>query len=150
MLSYELRSVERHLENFSESSLDRESRASQCMNIHKNPRISKWISIKARIIRLISIKTWISINGYFYGYPLRNVLAWISLLGYQCEYPPFYEQLRTDNQNSWISMLISVDNWKSMYGYAMDSRTTVDSTSARSEPVHSVTISGERNTANSS
>jgi len=29
---------------------DRESIASQCMDIHRNPRISKWISIKAWII----------------------------------------------------------------------------------------------------
>jgi len=31
-------------------SLDRESIPSQCMDIHRNPRISKWISIKAWII----------------------------------------------------------------------------------------------------
>jgi len=30
--------------------LDRESIASQCMDIHRNPRISTWISIKAWII----------------------------------------------------------------------------------------------------
>jgi len=30
--------------------LDRESIVSQCMDIHRNPRISKWISIKAWII----------------------------------------------------------------------------------------------------
>jgi len=30
-------------------SLDRESIASQCMDIHRNPRISKWVSIKAWI-----------------------------------------------------------------------------------------------------
>jgi len=30
--------------------LDRESIASQCMDIHRNPRISKWIYIKAWII----------------------------------------------------------------------------------------------------
>ena len=30
--------------------LDRESIASQCMDIHRNARISKWISIKAWII----------------------------------------------------------------------------------------------------
>jgi len=30
--------------------LDRESIASQCMDIHRNPRISRWASIKAWII----------------------------------------------------------------------------------------------------
>jgi len=30
--------------------LDRESIASQCMDIHRNPRIFKWITIKAWII----------------------------------------------------------------------------------------------------
>jgi len=30
--------------------LDRGSIASQCMDIHRNPRISKWISIKAWMI----------------------------------------------------------------------------------------------------
>ena len=66
--------------------LDRESIASQCMDIHRNPRISKWISIKAWITELISIKTWISTHGYLlftgihcgmslHGYPY---LMWIS------------------------------------------------------------------------
>jgi len=30
--------------------LNRESIASKCMDIHRNPRITKWISIKAWII----------------------------------------------------------------------------------------------------
>jgi len=41
------------LENYlmnSQDTLDRESIASQCMDIHRNPRISKWISTKAWII----------------------------------------------------------------------------------------------------
>jgi len=60
---------------------------------------------------------------FVYAYPLQNVLAWISLLGYPCGYPLLYGLLKTDMQKSLISMLISVDFWKSMYGYAMDSRT---------------------------
>ena len=69
-------------------------------------------------------KTWIFIRGYlFYGYSLQNVLAWISWLGYQCGYPLLYGQLKTDIQKTWISMLISVDFWKSMHGFDMDSRT---------------------------
>ena len=32
------------------TTLDRESIASQCMDIHRNPRVSKWISIKAWIL----------------------------------------------------------------------------------------------------
>jgi len=55
-----------------------------------------------------------------YGYPLQNVLECISLRGYQCEYPQLYGLLSIDIQKSWISMLTSVDFWKSMYGYAMD------------------------------
>jgi len=30
--------------------------------------------------------------------------------------------LKTDIQKTWISMLISVDFWKSMYGHAMEGR----------------------------
>ena len=53
-----------------------------------------------------------------HGYPLQHVLLWISLLGYQCGYPHLYGLLKIDIQKSCISMLISVDFWKSMYGYA--------------------------------
>jgi len=54
------------------------------MDIHRNPRISKWISIKAWTIgnwihKNMDIHSWIFIAS---GYPLQNVLAWISLLGY--------------------------------------------------------------------
>jgi len=71
----------------------------------------------------MDIHLWIFI---VYGYPLRNVLAWISVLRYQCGYPRLYGELKTDIQKSLISMLISVDFWKSMHGFAMDSRTTVE------------------------
>jgi len=70
----------------------------------------------------MDIYLWIFI---VYGYPLQNVLAWISLLGCKCGYPHLYGLLKTDIQKSWISMLISVDFWKSMHGYVMDSRTRV-------------------------
>jgi len=55
----------------------------------------------------------------------------MSLHGYPCLdinvdiHPRLYGQLKTDIQKSWISMLISVDFWKSMHGFAMDSRTRV-------------------------
>jgi len=71
----------------------------------------------------MDIHLWIFI---VYGYPLRNVLAWISVVGYECEYPRLYGLLKTDIQESWISMLISVDFWKSMHGLAMNSRTRED------------------------
>ena len=59
----------------------------------------------------------------FLGHPLENVLTWIFLLGYQRGYPHLYGELKTDIQKPWISIRISVDFRKSMYGYAMDSRT---------------------------
>jgi len=58
------------------------------MDIHKNPRIFKIIPIKPWMIKDRSIKTWISIHGYFYGYPLQNVLAWISLLDIDVDVHP--------------------------------------------------------------
>jgi len=58
----------------------------------------------------------------FYEYQL-NGIAWISLLGYQCKYPHLYEELETNIRKSWISIWITVDLWKSMYGYAIDSQT---------------------------
>jgi len=61
------------------------------------------------------------------GYPFQNFLAWISVLGFQCGYPLLYGYLKTNIKKSWISMLISVDFWMSMYGYAMDSRSRDDS-----------------------
>jgi len=67
----------------------------------------------------MDINLWIFI---VYGHPLRNVLAWISVLGHLCGYSRLHE-LKTDIQKSWISMLISVDFWKSIHGFAMDSRT---------------------------
>jgi len=36
-----------------------------------------------------------------------------------------YGVLRTEIQKSWISISITADFWKSMYGYAMDSCTRV-------------------------
>jgi len=60
---------------------------------------------------------------FFNEYQLQNVFAWISLLEYQCGYPNLHGQLKTDIPKSWISILLSVEFWKSMYGYAMDSRT---------------------------
>ena len=56
-------------------------------------------------------------------YQLQNVFAGISLLEYQCGYPNLHGQLKTDILKSWISILLSVDFLKSMYGYAVDSRT---------------------------
>jgi len=77
--------------------LDRESIASQCMDIHRNPLISKWISIEAWIIKdwypkNIDIHLWIFI---VYGYPLRSVFARISVLEYPCGYPRLYGWLKT-------------------------------------------------------
>jgi len=81
-------------------------------------------------------KAWIIEDGYTwkYGYEfmdiyfineyqLQNVFAWISLLEYQCGYPNLHGQLKTDILKSWICILLSADFWKSMYGYAMYSRT---------------------------
>ena len=68
----------------------------------------------------MDIHLWIFI---VYGYPLRNVLARISVIRYPCGYPRLYGYLKTGIQKSWVSMLISVDFWKSMNGFAMDSRT---------------------------
>jgi len=49
---------------WAELALDRESIASQCINIHRNPRIPKWISIKAWIIEY-----W---YPWKHGYPLKH------------------------------------------------------------------------------
>jgi len=107
--------------------LDRESIASQCMDIYRNLRISKWISIKAWTLKTDIHKACISIHGYFvYGYPYcRMSFHGHPCLIYRCGHSHLYGYLKTDIQNSRISMLISVDFWKSMYGYAMDSRTRV-------------------------
>jgi len=45
------------------------------------------------------------------------ISMWISTLVWIIEY--------YDIQKAWISILISVDFWKSMHGFAMDSRTRV-------------------------
>ena len=43
------------------------------------------------------------------------------MLGYQCGYSLLYGYLKTDIRKTWITMMISVDFWISMYGYAMNS-----------------------------
>jgi len=55
------------------------------MDIHRNPSISKWISIKAWIIEDVSVKTWTSIHGYLLftdihaECPCMDIRAWISM-----------------------------------------------------------------------
>ena len=101
-------------------SLDREFIASPCMDIHRNKRISKWILIKACTVEYMSIK-----HGHLFvdiHFPRTSIVEWISLLEYQCGYPHFYGGMKTDIQNSWISIWIPGNLWKSIYGYAMDSR----------------------------
>jgi len=55
------------------------------MDIHRNPRISKWISIKARIIEDISIKhgyplwTFIVLRISIAECPCKDIRAWISM-----------------------------------------------------------------------
>jgi len=83
------------------------------MDIHRSMDIQMDIHRSMDNWRPISIK---------HGYPLRNVLARIPVLRYQCGYLRLYGLLKTDIQKSWISMLIS-DFWKSMHGFATDSRT---------------------------
>jgi len=51
------------------------------MDIHRNPRISKWIFIKSWISEGISIKTWTSIYGYFM---FTDIHCGMSLHGYPC------------------------------------------------------------------
>jgi len=64
---------------------DRESIASQCMDIHRNPKISKWISIKAWIIEDLSIKNWYPFMGIYClrisiaECPCMDIRAWISM-----------------------------------------------------------------------
>jgi len=67
----------------------------------------------------MEIHLWIFI---VYGYRLRNVLARISVLGYQCTYPRLYGQLKTVFQKSTDINMDIHDFWKSMHGFAMDSR----------------------------
>jgi len=71
----------------------------------------------------MDIHLWIFI---VYGYPLRNVLAWISVPGYKYVYPRLYGSMKTDIQKSWLPMMISVDFWKSLHEFAMDSQTRVN------------------------
>jgi len=61
--------------------MDRESIASQCMDIHKNTRVSKWISTKAWILKTDIHKTWISIYGYFL---FTDIHCGMSEHGYPC------------------------------------------------------------------
>jgi len=73
-------------------SMDRESKASQCMDIHRNPRTSKWISIKAWII-----EDW---YPWKHEYPFMNVLLRISIAECPCMDIP-----------AWILMWISTLVW---------------------------------------
>jgi len=50
--------------------------------------------------------------------PCMDIRAWISMW-----ISTLVWIIGTDIQKVWISMLISVDFWKSMHGFAMDSRT---------------------------
>ena len=64
-------------------SLDRDSVASPCMDIHINLWISKRTSIKAWIIEDSSIKAWLSIHGstdIHWRIPFAQILMWISTL----------------------------------------------------------------------
>jgi len=75
------------------TSLDRESIASQCMDILRNPRISKWISIKAWIIG-----DW---YPYKHGYPFMDISCLrISIAKYLCM-----------DIRAWIFMWISTLVW---------------------------------------
>jgi len=104
------------------NALDRESRASHCMDIHINPRISKQISIKAWII-----EDWYTeecVYPFMGIYCLRISVAECPCVDINMDIHTCIDTWR-HIQKSWISMLISVDFWKSMYGYAMDSLTRV-------------------------
>jgi len=69
-------------------------------------------------------KTRISIYGYL---SFTDIHCGMSLHGYPCldinADIHIDIQLKTNIEKSRISMLISVDFWKSMHGFAMDSRT---------------------------
>ena len=85
------------------------------MDIHKS--MDNW--------RLISTKIWIIIYGYLL---FTDIHCGMSLHGYPCldinvDIHAYMDNWRTDIKKSWISMLISVDFWKSMHGFAIDSRT---------------------------
>jgi len=80
------------------------------MDIHKS--MDNW--------RLISIKTWISIYGYLL---FTDIYCGMFLHGYPCLDINVDIYACLDNwkhvKKSWISMLISVDFWKSMHGFAI-------------------------------
>jgi len=99
--------------NLIQLTLDRESIASQCRDIHRNPRISKLIFIKEYGWLNTGIhKTWISIHKYLfftdihcrmslYGYPcldtnvdirtcMDNWRLTSKINGYQCSYPRIF------------------------------------------------------------
>ena len=74
--------------------------------------------------RLISIKSWISIYGYILSTDIHcgMSLQWYPCLDINVDIHACMNHWR-HIQKSWISVLISVDFWKSMHGFAMDSRT---------------------------
>jgi len=64
--------------------------------------------------RLISIKARISIYACGSQCPCMDIPAWISMW-----ISDIARIITTDTQKSWISMLISVGFWESVYGYAI-------------------------------
>jgi len=112
-----------------ETTLDREFRESPCIWISIETGGYPWRSIKHGYLKTDIYKTWILIHGY-YGHSCTMSSHEYHCLDIKCGHPHLYGELKTDIQKSWISIRITVDFWKSMHGYGMDSRTRQSSPAA--------------------